>query len=935
MANMNCLERLSLAIVSSMERFFYRYGLLVARNPGKVILFCFLVTGVAAIGFLNFRMEVRPEKLWIPQNSDYIKTLDWQHDNFPNDVRHELALFEAENVLTPEYIKEMFRIQKEVHEAEIMDQYGRKLRHEDMCVRVPALGGRQGAELTNIKTQLFPDRDPSLPFDWSLEFEDDIYCQFYNRMPMACLELSILDMWERDEDAIHDLTQEDIINRINNVNMSAIYAYPINFVDFLSEVTRNSTGHVIGARATIHSWFMKVNRSEVRIGAIENNAGLAEEVDFALYTWEASFLSILQNVTEQPEGLGVFYQAARSFSEISSNTVYSDVFFLAVGEATLFIYVQIMLGKFNLVEQRPLLSTVGLFSVFMAVVVAFGFCSALGVTYGPVHSILPLLMLGLGVDDMFVTVQSLTNLKGEERRHCLERRIALAVKHAGVAVTVTSLTDFVAFFIGSTTILPALRSFCIYAAVGIIMLYAFQTSFFTAWLVLDQKRMEEHRNGFFWCIKHKDWTPNACSQREFLQTFFRTFYPKIIFCKPVKALVIMGTLGLFGTSVWGCLNLRQEFNPVWFIPQSSYMFQFLSRAQRYYPEAGVKGILYLGELDYPQELPKIHNLTSYLKDSVYISSVDSWYDHFINYTYLNTGENVTGMAMNKTYFNKLMGKFAFSPIGTRFQSSFIFEGKITCGHPTTRILANRIEYQHSMLSDTTVQITAMEEVQTIIADQQFSDFAAPIAIMYSSYETDKLITRELIQNLSLALAAVFIMTLILLANLISSIYVFICVAFTLVDVGALMTWWGLTIDIVSCINLVLCIGLCVDYSAHVALHFLKVDGTREERVMKTLAEIGTAVLNGSFSTFLAFIFLIGSDSHVFISFFKIFMGVSLFGTFHGLVFLPVVLSLVGSPPYSNHCQPGPPGDAMSLEAGSNKKDDYHAVATSEAPQMTS
>lgn len=43
-----------------------------------------------------------------------------------------------------------------------------------------------------------------------------------------------------------------------------------------------------------------------------------------------------------------------------------------------------------------------------------------------------------------------------------------------------------------------------------------------------------------------------------------------------------------------------------------------------------------------------------------------------------------------------------------------------------------------------------------------------------------------------------------------------------VDVMALMSWWDLTIDIISCINLVLCIGLCVDYSAHIGLHFMQV-----------------------------------------------------------------------------------------------------------------
>ncbi|KAK7075015.1 Patched domain-containing protein 3 [Halocaridina rubra] len=181
-------------------------------------------------------------------------------------------------------------------------------------------------------------------------------------------------------------------------------------------------------------------------------------------------------------------------------------------------------------------------------------------------------------------------------------------------------------------------------------------------------------------------------------------------------------------------------------------------------------------------------------------------------------------------------------------------------------------------------------------------YAAPIAMAYSDWETDKIISTELTRNLILALVAVFIMTLILLANVIASLYVLICVLLTLVDVMALMTWWGLTIDTVSCINLVLSIGLCVDYSVHIALHFLQVKGTRDERVSLTVQEMGPAVVNGAFSTFLAFILLATSESHVFESFFKIFFGVFIFGVFHGLVFLPVVLSLIGPSPYNldNH-----------------------------------
>jgi Niemann-Pick C1 protein len=36
-----------------------------------------------------------------------------------------------------------------------------------------------------------------------------------------------------------------------------------------------------------------------------------------------------------------------------------------------------------------------------------------------------------------------------------------------------------------------------------------------------------------------------------------------------------------------------------------------------------------------------------------------------------------------------------------------------------------------------------------------------------------------------------------------------------------------------------------------------------------LRSIGPAVLNGGFSTFLAFVFTAGSSSHVFLSFFKV------------------------------------------------------------------
>jgi len=119
-----------------------------------------------------------------------------------------------------------------------------------------------------------------------------------------------------------------------------------------------------------------------------------------------------------------------------------------------------------------------------------------------------------------------------------------------------------------------------------------------------------------------------------------------------------------------------------------------------------------------------------------------------------------------------------------------------------------------------------------------------------------------------------------------------------VCVNGSMHFWGLTIDTVSCINLVLAIGLCVDYAAHVAHTFMTMPGTRNERASATISSIGPAVFHGGFSTFLAFIFLADSDSHVFTTFFKIFILVVGYGLFHGLIFFPVMLSICGPPPFA-------------------------------------
>ena len=112
-----------------------------------------------------------------------------------------------------------------------------------------------------------------------------------------------------------------------------------------------------------------------------------------------------------------------------------------------------------------------------------------------------------------------------------------------------------------------------------------------------------------------------------------------------------------------------------------------------------------------------------------------------------------------------------------------------------------------------------------------------------------------------------------------------------------MHFWGVMIDTSAAVLLTVAMGLAVDYSAHITHSFLaNTEGSRDERVKRTMLGMGPAVFNGGFSTFLAFSLLMTSKSFVFLVFFKIFFLVVFFGLLHGLIFLPVVLNFIGPKP---------------------------------------
>ena len=118
-----------------------------------------------------------------------------------------------------------------------------------------------------------------------------------------------------------------------------------------------------------------------------------------------------------------------------------------------------------------------------------------------IHAILPFLLIGIGVDDMFVVCNAIDQTP---YHLSIKERLRLGVLHAGPSITITSLTNCLAFAFGSFTSLIGLNSLCIYSCLCIFMLYISVLTIFLPVVTWDLRRQEKRKRECCGCCCCKE-----------------------------------------------------------------------------------------------------------------------------------------------------------------------------------------------------------------------------------------------------------------------------------------------------------------------------------------------------------------------------------------------------------------------------------------------
>ena len=246
--------------------------------------------------------------------------------------------------------------------------------------------------------------------------------------------------------------------------------------------------------------------------------------------------------------LKIDYLSERSIPDEIGKIGAQNQFVIGLSYMMMFLYVGFALGYFpSLVHNRFLLGLSGIVVVLMSIMIAIGITFFMNIPLSLISTeVVPFLILAIGVDNMFIIVRAEQEVSSKITD--TGERVALALKEIGPSIFTAAFCESLAFLVGMLTKVPALESFCLVAALGVMADFLLQITFFCAALSLDAKRIRAGRWDIIPCKKAKNVTE---PRKPIVRTLFQRFYVPFLFNKKTELFmyflsIVLLTLGVIG-----------------------------------------------------------------------------------------------------------------------------------------------------------------------------------------------------------------------------------------------------------------------------------------------------------------------------------------------------------------------------------------------------
>ncbi|KAK9900026.1 multidrug efflux transporter AcrB transmembrane domain-containing protein [Cystobasidium minutum MCA 4210] len=236
------------------------------------------------------------------------------------------------------------------------------------------------------------------------------------------------------------------------------------------------------------------------------------------------------------------------------------------------------------------------------------------------------------------------------------------------------------------------------------------------------------------------------------------------------------------------------------------------------------------------------------------------------------------------------------------------------------VSASHFRTYHTPLKSQSDFINALAQAKRISADLNSKSTNGqgkifPYSIFYVYFEQYASIVTTTRAVLALALLAVLLVTAVILGSWRTGFVVAITVFMIAMNVLGIMGIWHISLNAISLVNLLISIGIGVEFCSHIARAFMGAgsgggaglphshpagEKERDDRAYAALVDVGSSVFSGITMTKLIGISVLALTKSKLLEvyYFRMWLTLIVSGALHGLIFLPVALSFHGGQGFS-------------------------------------